>query len=389
MSPFDTPVDRSGTYSVKYDGRKAKFGTDDVLPLWVADMDLPAPECVTDALVKRAKHPVYGYTVYPDRFYDAIAHWMKHRHAWSLRKEAIVPIPGVVPALNFLVTALTEPGDAVLIQPPVYHPFFRLGKHHGRRLLENPLIYEAGEYRIDFDDFRVKAKEAKLFVLCSPHNPVGRVWKQEELEKMAAVCLEEGCLIVSDEVHADIVYPPHRHTPVAALSPDISDIAITLNAPSKTFNIAGLNTAYAIIENDSIRRRFETELKRYDLTMGNLFGIEALTASYECGEKWLEELLVYLRENIRFVTKFLAEHVPQIRPVAPEATYLMWLDCRGLGMDDEAMERFFVEKAKLGLNTGVSFGKEGSGFMRLNVGCPRATLEEAMRRLKGAMEEDV
>jgi len=383
---FDRPVGREGTYSVKYDEREAKFGTGDLLPLWVADMDLPSPPCVTETLVKRAEHPVYGYTVYPVRFFDAIAHWMEHRNGWSVPNEAVLPVPGVVPALNFLVTALTGPGDAVLIQPPVYHPFFRLGKHHGRRLLENPLLYEKGSYRIDFDDFRAKAKETKLFVLCSPHNPVGRVWKREELEKMAAVCLEEECLIVSDEVHADIVYPPNRHIPTASLSPEISDITITLNAPSKTFNIAGLNTAYAVIENDSIRRRFETELKRYDLTMGNLFGIEALMASYECGEPWLRELLAYLQGNIRFVTEYLAERIPQIRPVAPEATYLMWLDCSGLGMDDDTLERFFVEKAKLGLNTGISFGEGGSGFMRLNVGCPRATLEEAMRRLKGAVE---
>ena len=195
MSLFDRPIDRSGTHSVKYDGREAKFGREDVIPLWVADMDLPAPSCVTDALVKRAEHPLYGYTAYPDRFYDAIRHWMKRRHGWEVEREAIVPIPGVVPALNFLVTALTKPDDAILIQPPVYHPFFRLGKHHGRRLLENRLAYDGETYRVDMEDFRAKAKEAALFVLCSPHNPVGRAWRREELEAMAAVCLEEECLI--------------------------------------------------------------------------------------------------------------------------------------------------------------------------------------------------
>jgi cystathionine beta-lyase len=357
-----------------------------VLPLWVADMDLPAPGCVTEALKKRAGHPIYGYTVYPDRFFEAITGWMATRHGWRVEREWLLPVPGVVPSLNFLVTALTEPGEAVLIQPPVYHPFFRLGKNHGRRLLQNPLLYRDGRYEIDFDDFRAKAKEARLFVLCSPHNPVGRVWTKEELKRLATICLEEKCLIVSDEVHADIVYAPSRHTPVAALSPDIADITVTLNAPSKTFNVAGLGTAYAIVPNDSLRRRLQSDLRRYDLTMGNLFGIEALMTAYEGGEAWLEELLIYLQGNIDFVTDFLRERVPAIRPVAAEATYLMWLDCRGLGMDDEALEKFFVQKAKLGLNTGVSFGKEGSGFMRLNVACPRNTLEEAMKRLQNACE---
>ncbi len=388
MSLFDKPIDRCGTHSVKYDEREAKFGTGDLLPLWVADMDLPSPRCVTEALVKRAEHPIYGYTVYPDEFFNAIEGWMHRRHGWRISRASIVPIPGVVPALNFLVTALTEPGEGVLIQPPVYHPFFRLGKHHGRELLENQLVYDRGNYTVDFDDFRAKAKRARLFVLCSPHNPVGRVWSREELETMAAICLEEECLIISDEVHADIVYAPHRHIPIASVSPAVAKATITLNAPSKTFNIAGLNTAYAIAENDTIRRRFETELRRFDLTMGNLFGIEALMAAYRCGEPWLEELLGYLRDNIAFVTDYLREHIPAIRPLMPDATYLMWLDCSDLGMDDAQLERFFVEKAKLGLNSGISFGAGGSGFIRLNIGCPRSTLEEAMERLKGAVEND-
>ncbi|BDY12509.1 MalY/PatB family protein [Hydrogenimonas cancrithermarum] len=385
---FDRIIDRAGTYSVKYDEREAKFGTDDLLPLWVADMDLPSPECVVQALQRRAGHPIYGYTVYPDRFFEAIVRWMRQRHGWKIQRETIIPIPGVVPALDFLVTALTEPDDAILIQPPVYHPFFRLAKNHGRRSLENRLRFENGRYEIDFDDFRKKAKEAKLFILCSPHNPVGRVWRHEELETMVHICLEEKCLIVSDEIHADIVYAGNRHIPTASLSPEVADITITLNAPSKTFNIAGLNTAYAIISNDSLRRRFETELRRYDLTMGNLFGVEALMAAYEGGETWLEALLAYLQGNIDFVTGFLAREMPAIRPISPEATYLMWLDCQALGMDDERLEKFFVEKAKLGLNTGLSFGSGGSGFMRLNIGCPRPILEEAMGRLKEAEYED-
>ena len=381
---FDTPIGRLGTHSVKYDGRRDKFGTDDLLPLWVADMDLPTPECVTRKLSARAAHPVYGYTRYPERFFEAIANWLLARHGWPVRREWILPIPGVVPTLNLLVEALSEPGEAVLVQPPVYPPFLKLGKHHGRRLLQNPLTYRNGRYGIDLDDFRTKAREAKLFILCSPHNPVGRVWTKEELEAIATICLEEECLIVSDEIHADIVYTPHRHIPVATLSPEAAGITVTLNAPSKTFNIAGLNTAYAVIPDDTLRRRLQSSLRRYDLTMGNLFGIEALMAAYEEGEGWLMKLLGYLQGNIDFVTARLHDQIPAIIPVVPEATYLMWLDCRGLGMSDGALERFFVEKAKLGLNTGVSFGMGGEGFMRLNIACPRSTLQEAMKRLERA-----
>ena len=385
MNLFDTPVDRSGTYSVKYDDRQSKFGTDDLLPLWVADMDLPAPRCVTDALVRRARHPLYGYTRYPNRFFEAIAAWMAKRHGWRIETEAVVPVPGVVPALNFLVEALSDPGDAVLIQPPIYPPFFRLAKNHGGRLLENPLYYDGQRYAIDFDDFRTKAKEAKLFVLCSPHNPVGRVWRKEELERMAAVCLEEDCLIVSDEIHADIVYPPHHHIPIASLDDDVVPITVTLNAPSKTFNVAGLNTAYALIPNPALRRKLTAQLRRYDLTMGNVFGIEAAVAAYEGGEAWLNALLKYLADNIAFVTDFLQTHIPAIRPVSPEATFLMWLDCHGLGLSDEALKAFFIQNAKLGLNAGTEFGSEGSGFMRLNIGTRREVLEEAMARLKKAV----
>ncbi|WP_457597283.1 MalY/PatB family protein [Hydrogenimonas sp.] len=384
-SLFDTPVDRGGTYSVKYGERRAKFGTEAVLPLWVADMDLPAPACVTEALKRRAEHPIYGYTLYPPRFFEAIAEWMARRHGWRVETEAIVPVPGVVPALNLLVETLTEPHEAVLVQTPVYHPFLRLGKNHGRRLLTNPLRYEGGRYTIDFDDFRSKAAEAKLFVLCSPHNPVGRAWHREELAQMGRICLEEGCLVVSDEVHADILYPPRRHIPFASLSPEAAAITVTLNAPSKTFNIAGLATAYAIVIDDSLRRRFRAALRRYDLTMGNLFGITALMAAYEEGEAWLESLLAYLRQNADFVEDWLETHAPAIRPAPLEATYLMWLDCRGLGLDDEALARFFIEEAKLGLNEGRSFGPGGSGFMRLNIATPRVVLEEATARLGAAL----
>ncbi len=387
MRPFETQIDRSGTYTLQWDGREKRFDSSEILPLWVADMDLPSPECITNALKRRAGHPIYGYTIYPERFFEAICGWMKSMHGWNIEKNSIVPVPGVVPALNFLVNAFSRPQDGIIIQPPVYHPFFRLGKNHNRRLLENRLLLENGRYKIDFDDFYTKAKEAKLFILCSPHNPVGRVWEREELEKMVEICLSENLLIISDEIHADIVFAPNRHIPTALISREAADITITLNAPSKSFNIAGLNTAYAIVENETKKRRFETELERYDLTMGNLFGIEALIWAYEEGEDWIKKLLKHLKGNIEYVKSFLDEASSSVHPLNPEATYLMWLDCRGLGMDDRELTDFFVKKAKLGLNSGISFGTGGSGFMRLNIGCSRKKLERAMLQLKNALDE--
>lgn len=384
MSIFDKIYYRSGTYSVKYDERASKFGEKNVLPLWVADMDLPAPKCVTDALIKRASHPIYGYTTYPDRFFDAIIDWLSKQHSWDVKKEDIVPIPGVVPALNFLISSLSKDGDSVLIQPPVYPPFFKAAKNHKRKLLTNPLLYKDGKYSIDFDDFRKKTKEAKIFILCSPHNPVGRVWTKDELEKMAKICLENNCLIISDEIHSDIVYKPNRHIPTASLSKEVLDITITLNAPSKTFNIAGLNTAYAVIKNDSIKRAFKKELDRYSLNMGNIFGIEALISAYECGGEWLDELLDYLKGNIDYVTNFLKNEIKEIKPIKPQATFLIWLDCKDMGLSDEELKNFFIKRAKLGLNSGIEFGKEGSGFMRLNIGCHREMLKKAMEQLKKA-----
>ena len=381
---FDTPIDRSATFSVKYDERRHKFGRDAVIPLWVADMDLPTTPVIVEALRRRAAHPIYGYTIYPDAFYEAIVSWMG-RHDWPVMHEWIVPIPGVVPTLELIVEALSDPGDGILVQPPVYHPFLKLGAKHGRHLLSNPLRLTKEGYRIDFKDFEAKVKRAKLFVLCSPHNPVGRAWREEELRQMADLCTRYGCLMVSDEVHADILYPPHRHIPVATLE-GIGPV-ITLNSPGKSFNTAGLGIAYAIVPDASIRRRLAATLRRYDLTMGNPFGIEALTAAYTpAGAAWLQELLGYLATNATFIRDFLSRQIPAIRPTLLEATYLMWLDCRDLGLDDRALERFFIDRAGLGLNAGHTFGEGGSGFMRLNLATPRPVLRLAMERLKEAIQ---
>ncbi len=375
-------VNRQGTYTTKYDDAKMKFGTDDLMPLWVADMDLASPLCVQEALTKRAAHPVYGYTVYPPRYYDAIQTWMSKRFSWAIEQEWIVPCYGVVPSMNFAISAYSDAGDSIMIQSPIYPPFMASVKNKNRKVLDNTLVYKDGAYHIDFDDFEEKAKEAKLFLLCSPHNPTSRAWSKEELTRIIALCRKHDVLIIADEIHADIVYDKSHHS-VGSFR-EMMQHCVILNAPSKTFNIAGLNTSYAIIPNEDLRKSYVREQSHSGITNGNPFGIEALMSAYEEGEAWLEDLKAHLQENIHYVETFLKEHDIPIRPIPVEATFLMWLDCSGLGLSQEELKSFFFEKAKLGLNDGLSFGKAGLGFMRLNVGTSREVLEVAMSRLDEA-----
>lgn len=376
-------IDRQHTYSVKYDERNEKFGCDDVLPLWVADMDLPTPPFITTALEARASHPIYGYTVFPPRFYDAIISWYDKRHTFYIDAEEIIPTNGVVPSLVFGVEALCKERDGVLIQTPVYPPFLHLAKGK-RTLLTNPLALKNGRYEIDFADFEEKLQQASVFVLCSPHNPVGRVWSKEELTRMGELCVTHNVSIISDEIHSDLTYT--LFTMIASLSPEIANITITLNAPSKTFNVAGLNTSYAIIKNPSLRRKFHLPFQKYHYTLGNVFGIEALMSAYESDGTWVEESLKTLQEHIAYVDDFLKTHTAKIKAHIPEATFLLWLDCREMGLDDEALKAFFTEDAKLGLNAGVEFGQEGTGFMRLNIATSKSTLIQAMAQLKIAYD---
>ncbi len=378
-------VERSGTYTTKYDDAVLKFGTADLLPLWVADMDLASPPCVQEALQKRAAHPVYGYTVYPERYYEAIAAWYARRYGWQIEKEWIVPGYGVVPSMNFAIEAFSNKGEGIIVQTPIYPPFVSSVKHRKRRVLENALLYQNGHYEIDFADFEAKAKEANLFLLCSPHNPTGRAWSDAELERLIAICVQNDVLIVADEIHADIVYEK-VHRSVGSFKA-AAQRCVMLHAPSKTFNVAGLNTSFAVIPNARVRRAYRLEQDRSGITNGNPFGIEALMAAYEAGDTWLEALKIHLAGNIAFVKAYLREHNLPIVPVKSEATFLMWLDCSQMGLSQEALVDFFIHKAKLGLNDGVSFGKKGEGFMRLNVGTSRAVLENAMARLYNAWKE--
>ncbi|WP_292663759.1 PatB family C-S lyase [Nitratifractor sp.] len=378
-------VDRRGTGASKWDALEERFGRSDLIPLWVADGDFSTPKAVQEALRRRAEHPVYGYTEYSEGFYDAVIGWVRRRFGWEIEREWIVPEHGVVISLNLAIEAYSAPGDGVIVQTPIYPPFLKAVKRHKRRLLENRLIVTEEGCRIDFDDLEAKAAEAKLLLLCSPHNPSTRAWSEAELSRLADIAERHDLIVVSDEIHADIVYA-RRHLPFAAL-PGMAKRSLVLHAPSKTFHIAGLNTSFAILPDDSLRRRYRLAHERAGLDNGNCFGIVALEAAYREGDTWLEAMLKIYEENIAYVRTFLLEHTPKIRPLPVEATYLIWLDCRAMELDDDALQRFFVDEAHLALNPGVSFGEAGRGFMRLNVATSRENLEEAMRRLSAAYQK--
>ena len=375
-------IDRDGSHSVKYDMRVEKFGTDAVMPLWVADMDLASPICVREALIKRASNPIYGYTIYPDEYYQAIQNWYSSHFDMSIDREHIVPSYGVVSSINFAISAFSKIGDGIIVQTPLYPPFVSSIKDKKRRVLDNKLIYQNGSYSIDFDDLRAKAKDAKMFLFCSPHNPTSRVWNKQEIEQIIDICVANGVLIVSDEIHADIVYE-HSFLSMGRFE-KIRDSLIILNAPSKTFNIAGLNTSFAIIPNHKNRKLYKKEQNSSGMHSGNPFGIEALISAYSGGEDWLDELRLYLKSNIEFVKSFIKSNNIPIRVVPTEATFLMWLDCRDMRLSHSDLVEFFIYKAKLGLNDGESFGENGEFFMRLNIGTSQEILEVAMDRLLDA-----
>ncbi|CAA6801888.1 MAG: Cystathionine beta-lyase, type II (EC [uncultured Sulfurovum sp.] len=374
-----TSIHREGTYTTKYDDAKQKFGTDDLMPLWVADMDLPSPLCVQESLAKRAAHPIYGYTVYPPRYYEAIQTWMQKRFSWRIEQEWIVPCYGVVPSLNFAISAYSEVGESIIVQTPLYPPFVSSIETKQRKVLDNTLLYKDGKYSIDFEDFEAKAKEARLFLLCSPHNPTSRAWNEEELEKLIALCLKYDVLIISDEIHADIMYEKIHHSVGSFES--MMHKCVVFNAPSKTFNIAGLNTSYAIIPSVELRQKFIQEQNSSGISNGNPFGIEALISAYEEGDVWLDNLKVHLQSNISYVSDFIHKHALPIGIVPTEATFLIWLDCSKMGLTQDELIAFFCYQAKLGLNDGLSFGEAGRGFMRLNIGLGKEHLELGMQRL--------
>lgn len=379
---FDQTIPREGTASVKHDGRAAYFGTADVTPLWVADMDFAAPPAVTAALVARAAHPIYGYTRYPDSLYDALIVWMQQRHGWSVEREWIIMCPGVVPSLHAAVMAFAQAGEGVIVQPPVYFPFFSAVTSSARRLIENPLRLIDGRYQIDFEHLEhCAANGAKLLLLCSPHNPVGRVWQHDELSEILRIARQHKLVVLSDEIHADLVYPGQQHTPLAILA-DASDSVISAVAPSKSFNIPGLGLSCLIIPNPEQRSAMSKVFASLHVSASNPFSIVAFEAAYREGGAWLDALMAYLQTTRDFVLDYAHRYLPGIQPVAPQGTYLIWLDCRGLQLDDKALRDFFVHQAKLGMNPGIVFGTGGSGFMRLNLASPWQVIAAALVRVR-------
>jgi cystathionine beta-lyase len=383
---FDTPIIRENTDCYKYDLREKYFGRKDIIPMWVADMDFRTPEFVIEAIRRRLQHELLGYTFIPDSFYESIVNWLTLRHHWQIRKEWISFSPGVVPSINLLVMALTEPGDAIVVQPPVYFPFYTAVKNHGRKLVTNPLLYKNGFYTINFDQFSsVTGNGVKMFILCNPHNPTGNVWKKEELSWLAEICLERKIILLSDEIHCDLVYPGNMHIPAASLSPEIAGITVTCMAPSKTFNLAGLSTSYVVTSNPEFRQKYDTVLDNVHVGAGNIFGFTALEAAYNEGHEWLDQLMLYLQENLSVLTDYLQRYIPEIQVIKPEATYMAWLDCRKLGLDNKSLHDFMITKAGLGLSDGVIFGEEGRGFQRINIACPRSVLLQALDQLHHAV----
>lgn len=392
-SSFDQPVARENTCSVKFDARKAVFGRDEVIPVWVADMDFAAPEAVTQALVARAQHPVYGYTLFPDSLFQSMIDWFQSRHGWTIERDWILMAPGVVPSLHAGCLAYSEPGQGVIIQPPVYPPFFSSIRQCDRTVIENPLILEPdadegpGRYRMDLEHLEQCAArdDARVLMLCSPHNPVGRVWTGDELRAVLAIARKHNLVVLSDEIHCDLTFDDGpRHSMLATLAgPD--DAVVTTVAPSKSFNLPGLGLSAVVIADAQRREALKTMFQTMHMPQCNPFSVAGFEAGYRDGGPWLDELQLYLRGNRDFVVEAVNRRLSGIQVSAPEATYLMWLDCRGLGLTDAELKRFFVQEAGVGMNPGMSFGEPGSGFMRLNIGCPRSVLTEVLERIEAAL----
>ncbi len=386
---FSTIIPRENTSAIKLEKREALFGDANVLPMWVADMDFATPPFIIERLKERLQHPILGYTLQDDDYNSAIVGWLQNRFGWTIEKSWLSFCPGIVAGLNHAVQAYTKPGDKVLIQSPVYHPFFYAVRQNGRELVTNSLVLEEGNYAINFDDFEAKVKQGvKLFILCSPHNPVGRVWTRDELTRMANICIDNKVLVVSDEIHADLAFKPCKHTPLASISTAIAENTITFGSASKTFNIAGLATAWIATSKPQLLKRYNLQAERNGTWHGNIFGFEATKAAYSPdGEEWLNQLLDYISSNIQLVREVLATQIPKIKLIEPQGTYLLWLDFRAVGLSDEALSKVLVEKAGLGLNPGAMFGAEGVGFQRMNVACPNETVVTALTKLKDAFAD--
>lgn len=378
---FDEVISREGTNCEKFDAREQIFGRADVIPMWVADMDFAAPPAVVEAIRKRAEHPVLGYSYRSDNYWQSIIGWVDRHSGWKIQREWLDFTPGVVSGIVYALRAFTEPGDRIVIQPPVYHPFARQIHLNDRVVVNNPLRETNGHYEIDFEDLDRKLAGAKVLLMSSPHNPTGRVFTREELTRIGQLCVKHDVLILSDEIHGDIVYAPQKFIHIASIDDSIAARTLTFIAPSKTFNIAGLSTSVSIVPNPVLNQRLQEEYAKMHADQGNIFGAVALEAAYTHGDEWLEQLLQYLKGNVDYVCNFLQERIPSIHCVPPQGTYLMWLDFREWGMTHEEIYQFLIDKAGWGVNEGSMFGEEGRGWMRVNIATQRSVLKQAMEQL--------
>ena len=383
---FNEVIDRNGTNAVKIEALKERYGRDDLIGLWIADMDFKTGDFITEAIIKRCKNSILGYTVPSEDYYNSIIRWADSQYGWSIQKEWISYIPGIVKGISFCIQCLTKPQDKIVIQPPVYHPFRLIPSRHYRTVLSNPLIEDKGRYRMDLDGLRkLIDKDCKILILSNPHNPIGITWDKETLEELADICYRKYVLVISDEIHADMCVFGNKHIPFATVSPKAALNSITFMSPSKTFNLAGIVTAHSIIPDPEIRKKFYDFLQAGELDEGPIFSYIATQAAFEKGLNWKSQMTKYVESNILFVDKFLKENIPQIKAIIPEASYLLWLDCRELKLKQYELVFLFINWARLALNNGSMFGQEGEGFMRMNVATPRAVLEQALSQLKEAV----
>ncbi len=379
---FDKIIDRSGSGDLKHEVLKERYGRSDLLPLWVADMDFETPQFITDALRQRLDHSLFGYTVVPDELWTSIIQWIRDHHQWEVKREWLTYIPGIVKGIGMAINVFVKEDEKVIIQPPVYHPFRLTPEGNGRKVVYNPLKEVNGTYEMDFEQLaEVVDDKCRLLILSNPHNPAGVCWPKETLQRLAHFCFEHNIIVISDEIHADMALFGNKHIPFASVSDEAAQISITFGAPSKTFNIAGIVSSYAIVPNNSLRRRFYTWLEANELNDPPLFSPIATIAAYTQGEDYRQQMLRYIEDNIRFVENYCREHLPKIKPWRPQASFLVWLDCRDLGLSHDALVDLFVNRAHLALNDGAMFGIGGSGFMRLNVGAPRSVLRQALDQL--------
>lgn len=386
---FDEIIDRSGSGDLKHEALLPRWGRNDLLPLWVADMDFATPDFVVDALKARLSHPIFGYTIEPADFRPTIIDWNESHHGWKIKPEWISFIPGIVKGIGFVVNVFTKPGEKVIIQPPVYHPFRMTPEDNGREVVFNPLrLREDGYYDMDFDNLsEVCDDKCRVLILSNPHNPAGVCWSKETLQRLADFCYEHNIIVISDEIHSDMALFGNRHVPFASVSERAADISITFAAPTKTFNMAGIVSSYAVISNDDLRQRFYGWLKANELDEPTIFAPIATIAAYQKGEEWRKQMLAYVEDNVRFVEDYCRAHIPGVRPLRPQASFLVWLNCRGLELSHDKLLDLFIDKAHLALNDGEMFGPGGEGFMRLNVGTPRSVLRQALEQLTKAVNE--